>query len=269
MQQIAQFMTDSSDTERFKAGRNFTSEDYEKIQCEWYNGTIGNLGYYDCPECKNKGYRAILSPDGFMMKVKCSCMKIRESMENLENSGLKNMAERYTFDRFSTSQEWQKNAKARVMDYAENGGNKWLFVAGQSGSGKTHLCTAVCTYLISKGCELRYVMWRDVFHELEGLKYKTEAYQARLKELQNIEVLYIDDFLKSKDKRQLDNELNYAYEIINSRYVSAKKTIISTELHSTDIIALDKALGGRIVENSAGYMIQIKNEPDRNYRLRG
>lgn len=267
MEQAVRSMTELYNEPQYELGCSFSSEDYEQIQCDWYNSSIGHLDYYDCPECKNKGYIAKLNQDGFMVKARCSCMTIRDARENLERSGLKFMSVNNTFERYVASFPWQEHAKNKAMAYVKYSGDKWLFMAGQSGCGKTHLCTAVCTELINQGHGLRYVMWRNILHELEGLKYKWELYQTKIKELQNIEIIYIDDFLKSIDKRQIESELNYAYEIINARYLANKKTIISTELHMEDILRLDTATGSRITEKSSGWMIQIKNDPGRNYRL--
>ena len=50
-----------------------------------------------------------------------------------------------------------------------------------------------------------------------------------MEELKNINVLYIDDFFKLIDNYSKEEDLNIAYEIINSRYLSDKITIISCE----------------------------------------
>lgn len=82
-------------------------------------------------------------------------------------------------------------------------------------------------------------------------------------------ILYIDDFLKSNSNNsKFSDELNFAFEIINSRYNANKKTIISSELLISDINKYDSALAGRIAEKSAGFTIQIQKDDNKNYRLR-
>ena len=79
----------------------------------------------------------------------------------------------------------------------------------------------------------------------------------------------IDDFLKSNSNNsKFSDELNFAFEIINSRYNANKKTIISSELPISDINKYDSALAGRIAEKSAGFTIQIQKDDNKNYRLR-
>lgn len=257
-------------------------EDYLKWQCDTYNKATGELTGYDCPECLNKGYISAIK-DGEIVQRECRCVATRNSILRLKKSGLGEIAERYTFDGYRTPEEWQKRAKSKAMQYVSENPDKWLFFGGQSGCGKTHLCTAVCVGLIEKCMDVKYVLWRNLMHFLESKRFSEEKnnsfsegkYNDKINELQNVEVLYIDDFLKTarKDKdgkiAPSEMELNSAYEIINARAISGKKTIISSELHINDITVLDEATGGRISEASEGFQIQIKREKGRNYRFGG
>jgi len=256
--------------------------EYLKWQCETNNRIIGDLQGYDCPECLNRGYIAVIKDDVIVQR-ECHCMSIRNSILRMKNSGLGNLAQRCTFDSYRTPEEWQKRAKSKAMQYVRENPDKWLFFGGQSGCGKTHLCTAVCTEIINQGHDVKYVLWRNLVHFLESKRFSEEKnnsfsegkYNDKISELQNAEVLYIDDFLKTtrKDKdgkiAPSETELNSAYEIINARDVSRKKTIISSELHISDITVLDEATGGRISKASEGYQILIKFDKNRNYRFYG
>ena len=85
----------------------------------------------------------------------------------------------------------------------------------------------------------------------------------------DIDVLYVDDFLKSNSNNtKFADELNFAFEIINRRYNANKKTIISSELLLADIAGYDTALAGRIAEKAADFVMQIKKDDTKNYRLR-
>ncbi|MDE7105316.1 MAG: ATP-binding protein [Ruminococcus sp.] len=273
-------MTSLSDSQknelltRFQNASKMTDEEYLQKQCEWANADTGNLEGYDCSECKNRGYFSVIQ-DGHIVVRNCKCMKIRQSLSRLKKSGLTELAERCTFDSYITSEDWQKKAKLKAIQYVNENSDKWLFFGGQSGCGKTHLCTAICTAFINHGHDVKYILWRDTVHYLEQNRFNDEKYSDKIQELQNIEILYIDDFLKTTHKDQngklkpSENELNFAYEIINSRVVSGKKTVISSELHINDISALDEATGGRISAMTKGYQIMIKFEKTRNFRFFG
>lgn len=250
-------------------------DEYLKWQCDTYNKTVGNLKGYDCPECLNRGYISAIKDDTIVQR-ECRCIKIRNSLSRLKNSGLAGHAGKCTFENFETPEEWQKMTKEKAMKYAADNSGKWLFFGGQSGCGKTHLCTAVCTELIKQGHDVKYVLWRDLVHYLEANRFDDdEKYSRRIQELQNVEILYIDDFLKTtrKDRngkiQPSETELNIAYEIINSRVILCKRTLISSELSIDDISALDEATGGRISNASKGSQILIKYDKTRNFRFYG
>ncbi len=254
--------------EEMKKIKPMSRKEYEKWQCDVANNVVGNLTGYDCTECRNRGYFTRLDEYGNQVVAECRCMKIRRAKSRLERSGLAETAEKSTFRTFETPEEWQKTIKLTAMDYAKNNGGKWLFMAGQSGCGKTHLCTAVCTYLINQGHDVRYVLWRDLLHELEGMRFKNEEYSQKMYWLKTIEILYIDDFMKSIGNKPSETEMNYAYEVINARYTAKKTTIISSELLKNDLYKFDSALAGRIFERTGEFIIQISADDGKNYRLK-
>lgn len=265
-------MTNRSEIPPVKISQN--NEEFMKWQCEIYNRTTGDLQGYNCPECLNRGYFQVVKDD-VIVRRECRCMKIRRNLIRLKNAGLSEHAARCTFENFATPEEWQKRAKSMAMQYVRENPEKWLFFGGQSGCGKTHLCTAVCMEMINQEHDVKYFLWRDIVHCLEQNRYKEERYSEKIGELQNIEILYIDDFLKTTHRGEngrlapSESELNTAYEIVNARVISGKKTIISSEFHVKDISSLDEATGGRISEKSEGWQIQINFQKNRNYRFYG
>ena len=102
---------------------------------------------------------------------------------------------------------------------------------------------------------------------MQSAQFDSEKYSDKLRELQNIDVLYIDDFLKCLDKSKINTELSFAFEIINARYIADRPTIISSELDINQLNAFDNALAGRIVEKAGKFTISISGS-DKNYRLK-
>lgn len=238
-----------------------TWEEIQQDKCDIENRSTGTLQGYVCPKCINRGYIARLNADNDIVLQECECMAIRRNKDKIRRSGLADTLEANTFDKFIDKTEWQKRAKFLAKKYADNP-EGWLIAFGQSGSGKTHLCTAVCNDLLNKGYEVRYFMWREIVQKCNALKFKDIEFDRYIDEIANAEVLYIDDFLKSKNP-----ELDIAFQIINTRYIRNKLTIISSELLIEDIKALDTAIAGRI-NQKATVKILIKEEADRNYRFK-
>ena len=257
-------------------------KDYEQFKVDGLNNTVGNRNEedgYDCPICKNKGFVAKLvdNEDGTYSHcmAECKCVEVRNSIMRMKRSGLKDIIKDYTFDKFMASEPWQKAIKEAAMEYAENPVG-WFALCGQSGAGKTHLCTAISRKFLLSGKRVVYMLWRDEIVKIkEAAKGSEDSNELRdlLDRYKTAEVLYIDDLFKTG--RAADNtmpkptpaDINYAFEIINYRYNNPSLlTIISSELTEDELLDIDEAIGGRIYERAKTFTI-AKNR-DRNYRIK-
>ena len=247
-----------------------TPDELAQKQCEWYNESEGGLTGIDCPECKNRGNFQIIDANGYRVMCECKCMATRRYIQMMQNAGLGDLYEKCTFDRYIVTEDWQRRNKESSMRYAAQEGNGWFLFAGASGCGKTHLCTAICSELARKGREIRYIQWRRLFDKLLQTRFKEYEQEQLFRECTEVDVLYMDDFLKTPNNVQPFPEmLSYALEIVDARYKADKKTIFSTEFMIDEIIGFDEALGGRIREKTLGNKIMNKREVGRNYRMRG
>ena len=244
--------------------------DINQFYIDSYNGTKGNLGYYDCPKCKNRGEYAIKNESGEFTLTICDCMRIRRSNRLLHESGIEKQLKIKTFDNFICQEPWQQYIFDKCMKFTQSP-SQCLFVGGQSGAGKTHLCTAVCGRFAKAGKTLKYVLWRDIVTKLQANIFNDDAYTKILDDLKNVDVLYIDDLFKlipTKTESRV-KELEIAFKLLNSRELSNKITIISTECTMNEIKSLDEAIAGRIAKMSTReYIIQISRKSERNYRLK-
>lgn len=243
-----------------------TSEQYEAMRVKSLNETPGDLSGVDCPLCLNRGYRFELR-DGHPVSISCSCMAKRRALIRIRRSGLENMLERYTFASYQTPEPWQKAAERRAREYLSAPDGAWLVITGAVGSGKTHLCTAVCGELLDAGKDVRYMLWRDEARRLKAA-INDDGFDDMLRPLLDVEVLYIDDFFKARDGNVSDADVNLAFMLLNGRYNDARKrTILSSELTVEQIMNIDQALGSRIYERGKDYYLRISGD-GKNWRLR-
>ena len=222
----------------------------------------------DCPICGGVGIvRAVINGVEYMRN--CICIKKQIAIQQLKKSGIAESIEKYTFDKFQTPQEWQRRLKQKALNFLKEE-NKWFFVGGQVGCGKTHICTAILAEFLEKGMSVRYVIWTNEIVRLKANKMDDENYQRMISPLLTTKVLYIDDFFKTEQgKRPSEADIRTAFEIINYRYVnSGLITIFSTEKTVDDIIDIDEAIGSRIHEKTKGYRNVILKDEGRNWRLR-
>ena len=244
-----------------------------RMKADTINSTPGNLPGYDCPKCRNRGSIAVPKEEGGIYCRECDCMRIRRCIWEMEKSGLKNIIREKTFDAFTATEPWQKAIKAGAAAYAENPAG-WLLMCGQSGSGKTHLCTAVCRHRLLAGDEVRYMPWRDAAAEMKALSLDNERRAEILRGFKSAQILYIDDLYKTG--KALDGSSNptgadigLAFEIINHRYINHLPTIVSTEKTPQELVEIDEATGSRIIEMAGRNVYSIARDTKRNYRLRG
>lgn len=250
---------------------SFDPKTWEQMKVDSYNQSEGSLKDYNCRKCKNRGNFMFVHKNGGSAFRDCECLKIRRSIGRMKESGLEKQIEDLTFDKFQAIEDWQKKVMHIAQDYARNQ-NGWLLLCGQSGSGKTHLCTAVARQLLLDGHEVYYIPWREESARIKGMdgERRTDA----VKKLQQVEVLYLDDLFKvgrmpDGSTRPTAADIGLAYEILNHRDINRLTTIISTEKSLGELLEIDEALGGRIAKLSEGHCAIIAKKAGRNYRLRG
>lgn len=251
--------------------------DLEQRKADIYNSQPGALPGPDCQKCRNKGY-VMRVVDGYRVICECECMPVRKSVALMKKSGLGELLERCTFDSYQTQFPWQKSTKKMAMEYSDDPSGRWFVASGVSGSGKTHLCTAICGKLLASGMAVRYMLWVDESRRLKAEVNDEGAYRRMIDPLKTVKVLYIDDLFKPRTEADWKTgqrrrvtatgpDITLAYEILNSRIMRKDLlTIISTELSIDDIMELDVALGSRIYEKSKGSYICMTG--DKNWRIR-
>lgn len=242
-----------------------TFEQAQQHQVDNYNRGIGELTGYDCKTCNNKGYIAVLRGGNFCL-IECKCMATRRSEARLKRSGI-NPA--YTLQTFEQGEPWQRQLLGSAWKYVWHPAG-WFYAGGQVGSGKTHICTGIVRELIKQGHEARYMLWRDDSAEIKASIKYPEDYAALVEPLKTVDVLYIDDFLKTGGGKPTAADFSLAFEVLNARYNRAELiTIISSEFYIGEILKMDEAVGSRIFERAGEAAQNIKRDPHKNYRLRG
>lgn len=228
-----------------------------QILAEW------GLDNVNCDKCGNTG-QIVWQEDGNLHCKECECMAKRLSLRRIKNSGMEDMLERYTFDNYETPNEYRRLIKEQAIKFTKDD-EGWFYIFGQSGSGKTHICTAICREFINSGIETYYMNWRDESVILKAIINDDETYARKINKLKTVPVLYIDDFLKAGSSGA---DVKLAFEILNGRYNTRKlRTIISCELTQEGIFEIDEAIAGRIYERAKRRNYFIK-APKENWRVR-
>lgn len=240
--------------------------EYMQSRADYWNSLPGNLKGYDCPECRNKGLIVFIE-DGFEIKRPCKCMKVRDTLRRIHESGLSELLRACTFQNFETTEPFQEHMKRSALEFVKR--KSGCFVAcGQSGCGKTHICTAIVGGMIKQGLSARYLVWREEASRLKSHAADTD-YPALITPYKQADVLYIDDLFKTKELSDISSaDVKLAFELLDHRDRNHLITVISTEWTLQQIAQVDEAIAGRIMQMSKGYRFIISKDQKKNYRLR-
>ena len=224
----------------------------------------------DCPCCRNKGSVAVLDEDGSRMLIRpCSCRSRRTTALRLKDCGMLDRARQYSFERFRTDTPLQTRMKELALAWVEEAPGPWLAFCGQSGAGKTHLCTAAFVRAVARrGLAGEYLLWGPGLRTVKSDLLDSGA--ALLERYKQAPLLYVDDLFKGRTDLPLsDTDLRLAFELLDYRYANGLPTILSTERSFPELVQLDEAIAGRLRERCGPYLINVAPGPEKNYRFRG
>ena len=237
-----------------------------------FNSSVVKTNYGKCDKCGNKGQFAVLENGKAVIK-NCSCDSIRRARKKLERVGLFEILKQYpNVDKFSNEENWEIIVNNQLKDYLKNNGlTCWLYLGGQNGSGKTTKGTLAFYQVIKQNPDvsLDYFLWDSNWQTL--LPTKHNEINPNMEYLQEVDVLYIDDFLRHRDGNPMSNyERDVAKQLIDYRYRHNKLTIISSELLYSELKNLDEAIASRIYEKckKSKFVLSIGRDTKRNYRER-
>jgi DNA replication protein DnaC len=243
-----------------KSRTSASTYEIAKQSIDAYNAEPGELKYFNCPKCKNKGYVAVMNAAGndYDMQA-CDCWKIREALKRITEIGIN---EDLVLTAYRHDKKWQDDIYQAAVKYTKEDLDKlpWFFIGGQPGAGKTHICTAIVQELISR-YPCGYMAWKA-----EAPKLKAAVLDKKAGWYKSVDVLYIDDFFRGNVTQ---GDINIAFDILNDRYNKKKPVIISSEKTIKELIDIDEAVASRIFERAKGNCFNISKDVKKNYRIEG
>jgi DNA replication protein DnaC len=195
---------------------------------------------YKCNKCKDTGY---------IGSEKCSCFKQRLINKYYQQSNLRDILSRENFDTFnidfyskekygSEIQSPRKNMEeilTRCIGYSNNfkTSRENLFFYGNSGLGKTFLSNCIAKDLLDNGYVVIYQTSSALIELLRNSRFDETSEKDVIKDILECDLLIIDDLGTEPGTPYSQSEL---FNIINSRILSDKKMIISTNFLVDDLI---------------------------------
>ena len=205
-----------------------------------YNVPPGYLDIqYSCNVCKDKGF--------LKNGHKCNCLKQEIINEAYKMSNLSRMLENQNFNNIDTtifSDELFEDSnisprqnflqivsvcESFVLNFDRDNDENLLFY-GDTGLGKTFMCNCIAKSLLDKGNLVIYQTAFKMFEIIEDYKFKNNENHISKDNYDNLfdcDLLIIDDLGTELTNSFTNSEL---FNILNTRLLTGKKTIISTNL---------------------------------------
>ena len=199
---------------------------------------IVSLGYpedytdvkYSCTDCSDSGYI-----DGVKT---CHCLKELIIKERIAASAMGNLIEKQSFDSFSLKcydydekvLERMTAILAMAKNYVKNFSKRKdnLLLIGPTGTGKTHISTAIARELIHEGYDVIYDSTQNILSDFEDDKFRGGwNSENRSDKYLECTLLIIDD-LGTEFSNQFT--VSALYNLLNARQNKGLATIISTNL---------------------------------------
>ncbi len=210
---------------------------------------------HSCPKCKDTG---------FILGHRCDCLKKLIAKHIGANANLSEYMKNQTFENFDFSLfedavvdgktvpvlKIMQKAVQICMDFADNfdRDKSNLILSGNAGTGKTFLSSCIANRALENGKTVYYTSSYKLFETLEALKFGKESDGAEdiAKYVYDVDLLIIDD-LGTEFTTQFTSAA--FFDIINSRLVSGKSTLISTNL---DLEGINNLYSQRITSRIMG-----------------
>lgn len=211
--------------------------------CNKRRQIIKSLGYpedytdvhYTCPDCSDTGFI-----EGAKM---CKCFREELIKATVASSGIGNLIHKQSFDNFDLDfygkgtpvyTRMSSNltaAREYARSFGKNRGN--LLLIGKTGTGKTHISTAIAKEVISAGYDVIYDTVQNIINDFENDQFRSGHGQPqRSTRFLECDLLIIDD-LGTEFSTQFT--VSCIYNLLNTRQNRGLSTIISTNLSPREL----------------------------------
>ena len=216
----------------------------------------------------------ICSDTGFVDTRMCVCLKELLITKNIKSSGMGRLIEKQSFENFeldwykSNEQDYTRmchNYKV-ARDFAKNfpAHSDNLLLIGSTGTGKTHISTAIAKEVIHQGYDVLYDSTQNILSAFENDRFHS-GYGRKEPEADKYlecDLLIVDDL-----GAEFSNQFGIAalYNLINTGQNRGLSTIISTNLSAKELAARYE---GRIYSRIVGSDYKVLFFSGRDHRTK-
>lgn len=239
--------------EKLKQNAAEYREEYDRLLARHHFSKEAVEPQYACTDCKDTG---------FLNGKLCHCFLQLERSIAYKNLSMSVPLERSRFDNFSLElyrgdpRAYEQMARVfqtcqKYIETFRPNSHSFLF-KGNTGLGKTHLSLAIAGEVIQKGFGVIYSSAQSLVAALEKERFRHDGNVDTEEQCSTCDLLILDDLGTEFHTAYTDAVL---YSIVNTRMLSDKPTIISTNLTLQE---LEKTYSERFASRIAGYYAKLE-----------
>lgn len=181
----------------------------------------------NCSKCNDSGYIGTKLCDCVLKRAKELSFKALSAQMPIEYCNFDN----FSLDYYADPED--KAAMKKILEFSKNyaaeltPNSKSLLFFGGTGLGKTHLSIAIAAKAIEKGIGAVYASAQNLLNRLEKEHFSYNSETPILDDVLECDLLIMDD-LGAEFSTAFSGSV--IYNIINTRLLSGKPTVISTNL---------------------------------------
>ncbi len=184
-----------------------------------------------CSHCNDTGYIGTKLCHCVLSRAKELSYKALSEEMPIEKSGFENFSLNYYEGENKKVMEKIYNFLNEYADNLNNKSSSLLFLGG-TGLGKTHLSLAIAKKSVEKGLGTIYSPTQNLLHKLEKEHFSYSDETPLMDDVMGCDLLILDD-LGAEFSTSFTGAL--IYNIINTRILAERPTIISTNLSMEEI----------------------------------
>lgn len=230
----------------------------------------GHIEGYRCPRCgKNEGYL-------YFNKIGCmyfcgdsECLQIDSEASKSKRVTVKygspkdaailfGLGSRY-LNACLTKCDSNPHVSMSISEWIKKPKNM-LILEGATNRGKTYFCMALANYLLDQQQNVKYILYRRLFEEIQKAIQKNDNQYSIVEKLSEAEVLIIDDVGASVNTPW---QQEMFLDLIDRRYSNQKVTIITTNFNEAECLQHLGERTSRRMYSKENLVITLGPEYDR------
>ena len=219
-----------------------------------------NDGYHphepECRMCLDRGFR--ITPSGRAAPCECEAPSTPEAGPWAVPQRL---SLEMTFASFQPTGQPSRTALETMMRWAKHPIG-WIVLAGECGTGKTHLAVAAVSEAMAAGATGAFGRATDMVESLrrEALAEPSEPIERSSDQLREADLLVIDDLGAERKTEFAQEQIN---AVLAHRYDEGLPTIITTNLDPEDMKTRNPRLASRLSDIAMVTRIRMEGEDYR------